>query len=236
MAKNKILIVDDDKNICKLIALYLNDAGYETVCCHDGSKAVDYVQESRFDLVILDLMIPIINGWEVCKLIKAESGVPIILVSARDLTEDKLSGFDAGADDYIVKPFDPKELVARVKVRLKAHVAEIAESQEILRDKQEGAIVIDNLMVDISRYEVVLDGVMIQLKPKEVQLLYFLLQNKNIVFTRDQLLEKIWDYTYSGDTRTVDVHIKCLREKLKSRSENWGIKTIWGVGYKMEAK
>jgi len=234
--KSKILIVDDDKNICKLIALYLNDAGYETACCHDGSRAMDCLQEEHYDLVILDLMIPIINGWEVCRLIKAESGIPIIMVSARDLTEDKLSGFDAGADDYIVKPFDPKELVARVKVRLKSPVSAHLEGPENQRDQKEAAIVIDNLLVDISKYEVVLDGKVIQLKPREVQLLYFLLQNRNIVFTRDQLLEKIWDYTYSGDTRTVDVHIKCLREKLAGKSPNWEIKTIWGVGYKMEVR
>lgn len=229
MQKSKILIVDDDKNICKLIELYLKDAGYETFCCHDGSAAIDCVHKEPYDLVILDLMIPVINGWEACRLIKAEIDVPIIMVSARDMTEDKVSGFDAGADDYIVKPFDPKELIARVKVRLKASNTEIP-------DKKEAVLTIDNLLVDISKYEVALNGRTVQLKPKEIQLLYFLVQNKNIVFTRDQLLEKIWDYSYSGDTRTVDVHIKCLREKLASGSPKWEIKTIWGVGYKMEIR
>lgn len=240
--KSKILIVDDDKNICKLMDLYLKDAGYETFCCHDGSSAIDCVHSDHYDLVILDLMIPLINGWEVCKLIKMEFEMPIIMVSARDMTDDKVLGFDAGADDYIVKPFDPKELIARVKVRLKAQSSEVSE--RLARDQKEqedrqlkhGALSVDNLLVDINRYEVALDGLKVQLKPKEIQLLYFLLQNKNIVFTRDQLLEKIWDYTYSGDTRTVDVHIKCLREKLTSSSPNWEIKTVWGVGYKMEVK
>ncbi len=232
MEKSKILIVDDDKNICKLIELYLKDAGYETFCCHDGSSAIDCVNKDKYDLVILDLMIPIINGWEVCRLIKAEQHVPIIMVSARDMTEDKVSGFDAGADDYIVKPFDPKELVARVKVRLKARPGEAPDKKA----GSDGLAAIDNLIIDINKYEVTLDGEPVQLKPKEIQLLYFLLQNKNIVFTRDQLLEKIWDYTYTGDTRTVDVHIKCLREKLNNDSPNWEIKTIWGVGYKLEVR
>jgi DNA-binding response OmpR family regulator len=235
MVNSKILIVDDDKNICRLIDLYLKDAGYDTLCCHDGSAALDIIKMEQVDLVLLDLMIPIINGWEVCKLIKLEKSVPIIMISARDLIEDKLSGFDAGADDYIVKPFDPKELVARVRARLKQTSTEKSDLRDGA-DKKECLIVIGNLTVDIEKYEVKLKEQIIELKPKEIQLLFFLLKNKNIVFTRDQLLEKIWDYSYSGDTRTVDVHIKSLRDKLGNGPDCCDIKTIWGVGYKMEVK
>jgi len=225
--KKKILIVDDDKNICKLIDLYLKDAGFLTICCHDGSIAMDIIGQEPFDLVVLDLMIPSINGWEVCKLIKMEHNIPVIMVSARDMVDDKLAGFDAGADDYVVKPFDPKELTARINVRLK-------EPCPVSRIDSEGVLSAGNLTVDIDKYEVRLNEKKIELKPKEMQLLHFLVKNKNIVFTRDQLLEKIWDYSYSGDTRTVDVHIKCIREKLEENKCGFEIKTIWGVGYKFE--
>ncbi|ODA40907.1 response regulator transcription factor [Desulfosporosinus sp. BG] len=229
MEKGKILIVDDDQNICKLMNLYLKKVGYETSICHDGSTAMDLIQKIKVDLVLLDLMIPVINGWEVCKLIKLEQNIPVIMVSAKDMVKDKLTGFDAGADDYIVKPFDPEELVARVKVRLKSRSPEE-------RDIMERIITIHNLVIDMNQYQVSIDGQLVDFKPKEIQLLCFLAKNKNIVFTREQLLEKIWDYMYAGDTRTVDVHIKCLREKLKNASGGWEIKTVWGVGYKLEVK
>lgn len=228
--ERNILIVDDDKNICKLIELYLNHEGYQTRCCFDGTSALDLLETESFDLVILDLMLPVINGWEVCKLIKMKQEIPVIVVSARDLVDDKVAAFDAGGDDYLVKPFEPKELVARVKARLKSKSPEKGE------EKKADSITSGNLSVDMSRYEVILDGKTVDLKPKETQLLFFLLKNKGIVFTRDQLLEKLWDYTYYGDTRTVDVHIKCLREKLESPNNNWSIKTVWGVGYKLEVK
>lgn len=223
----RILIVDDDKNICKLMELYLGNAGYSTACCHDGSSALDYISKGDYDLVILDLMLPAINGWEVCRLIKMEKDIPVIMVTARDMIDDKVNGFDAGADDYVVKPFEPKELLARVKVRIKN--AAPVDHKQISKP-----INVDNLMVDMNKYEVKLNNEIVNLKPKELQLLYFLLANKNIVFTREQLLEKIWDYTFMGDTRTVDVHIKCIREKLGSGSKVWEIKTVWGVGYKLE--
>ncbi len=229
MNKSRILIVDDDKNICRLIDLYLKDAGFETVCCHDGSTAMDIVGEGGIGLVVLDLMIPAINGWEVCKLIKTECSIPVIIVSARDLVDDKIAGFDAGADDYVVKPFDPKELAARVKARLRTASGAGDEGRG-------NVLAAGNLSVDFDRYEARIDGDIIPLKPKEIQLLHFLLKNKNIVFTRDQLLEKIWGYSYSGDTRTVDVHIKCLREKLECRAKGVEIKTVWGVGYKLETR
>ncbi len=227
MQTQKILIVDDDKNICKLMELYLGNAGYITTCCHDGSSALDYISKGDYDLVILDLMLPAINGWEVCRLMKMEKNIPVIMVTARDMIEDKVNGFDAGADDYLVKPFEPKELLARVKVRIRN--AATTDNKQINKP-----INIDNLMVDINKYEVRLNSKSINLKPKEIQLLYFLLTNRNIVFTREQLLEKIWDYSYMGDTRTVDVHIKCIREKLSIKSKVWEIKTVWGVGYKLE--
>ena len=229
MGNGKILIVDDDKNICKLIEVYLNHEGYETVCCHDGSAALDIVKEGNYDLVLLDLMIPIINGSEVCRIIKAEMDIPIIMVTARDLVDDKVNGFNAGADDYIVKPFEPKELVARVKARLKTHSSKVLENTSVV-------LSIDNLWVNIDKYEVKVNGEPISLKPKEIQLLHYLLENKNIVFNRDQLLQKVWDYAYSGETRTVDVHIKRLRDKLGNSSDKWELKTIWGVGYKLEVR
>ncbi|WP_353853194.1 response regulator transcription factor [Dehalobacter restrictus] len=208
--------------------LYLQKSGYDTIVCHDGSAAIDLIQETKVDLVLLDIMIPLINGWEVCKLIKLEQDIPVIMVSARDMVTDKVAGFDAGADDYIVKPFEPEELLARVKARLKPHNPN--------QEKREKILTISNLMIDINQYQVRIDGQVVDLKPKEMQLLCFLAQNKNIVFTREQLLEKVWDYSYLGDTRTVDVHIKCIREKLQNNSSDWEIKTIWGVGYKMEVK
>jgi DNA-binding response OmpR family regulator len=225
----KILIVDDDKNICKLIELYLTHEGYETICCNDGSAALDLVKAGTFDLVILDLMLPLINGFEVCRLIKAETQIPIIMVTARDQIDDKVDGFNAGADDYVVKPFEPKELVARVKARLKnKNLGNL--------DNHKGPLIEDNLWVNLDTYEVKVDGVKISLKPKEIQLLHYLMEHKNVVFNRDQLLQKVWDYEYTGDTRTVDVHVKRLRDSLENSSEKWEIKTIWGVGYKFEVK
>jgi DNA-binding response OmpR family regulator len=225
----KILIVDDDKNICKLIEVYLNHEGYETKCCHDGSVALDLIKKEKYDLVLLDLMLPLINGYEVCKLIKSEQDIPIIMVTARDLVDDKVDGFNAGADDYIVKPFEPKEMVARVKARLKSKPKSESEDKK-------GPLIEDNLWVNIDTYQVKVNGIPISLKPKEIQLLHYLLSNKNVVFTRDQLLTKVWDYAYSGDTRTVDVHIKRLRDCLENSSKKWELKTIWGVGYKFEVK
>lgn len=228
----KILIVDDDKNICKLISLYLTDAGYELEICHNGSAALDHLHNGNIDLVLLDVMIPIINGWEVCKIIRSEYGqLPVILVTAKELLEDKLTGFEAGADDYLIKPFEPKELIARVNAKLRNK-----NNRSNVCDYTDRHLKIKNLNVDLDRYEVKIDEVLIELKPKEIQLLFFLIKNKNIVFSREQLLDQIWDYAYSGDTRTVDVHIKSLRDKLGHDHDGWEIKTIWGVGYKLEVR
>lgn len=228
MQEKTILVVDDDKNICELLNLYLTSAGYKLFFCHDGSSALNLFKEQPIDLILLDIMLPVINGWEVCRIIRRTSSVPIIMLTARDMLEDKIQGFDIGADDYVVKPFEPKEVIARIKARLKENKAE--------QEQTEGTLKLGDTVVDIHKYEVWQGDQLIDLKPKEVQLFYFLLKNKNIVFSRDQLLEKVWNYDVMGDTRTVDVHIKCLREKLSAQDSSWSIKTLRGVGYKLEVK
>ena len=215
-----------------MLDLYLSNAGFTLHFCYDGSSALSFIKNHAVDLILLDIMLPVINGWEVCKLIRRESSVPIIMLTARDMLEDKIQGFDLGADDYIVKPFEPKEVIVRIKARLRNSV----NSQATAAEKQEGVLQVDNLQVDINKYEVRQNGKLIELKPKEVQLLYFLLNNKNIVFSREQLLDKVWNYDFMGDTRTVDVHIKRLRENLDDSGASWTIKTIWGVGYKLEVR
>lgn len=223
-----ILVADDDLNICELISLYLKNENYRLLLAHDGSAALDVLKSQEADLVLLDVMLPIINGWEVCRIIRQKSQVPIIFLTARDMVEDKVHGFELGADDYIVKPFEPRELVARVKTRLRSSVKPGAAN--------DGVVGLGNLSVDILRYEVRINGEIIDLKPKEIQLLHFLILNRNLVFSREALLEKVWDYSYEGDTRTVDVHINRLREKVEAYCDACRIKTVWGVGYKMEAR
>lgn len=231
MEEKRILVVDDDENICRLLKMYLANEGFQIFVAYDGAKALEYVEKEKIDLIILDVMMPVMDGWDVCRAVRKVSAVPIIMLTARDMLEDKLTGFEAGADDYMVKPFETKELVARVKARLreKAEEAEApAAAQPVLS--------IGNLKVDLGRYQVTLSGQVVDLKPKEIQLLHFLLQNRNMVFSREQLLEKVWGYTYYGDTRTVDVHVKRLREKLERPENTWQIKTVWGVGYKLEGE
>lgn len=228
MKAKTILVVDDDKNICELLALYLTNAGFSPLFCHDGSSALTLLKEQKLDLILLDIMLPIINEWEVCRIIRRTSSVPIIMLTARDMLEDKILGFDIGADDYIVKPFEPKEVIARIKARLKENRTEPEPVAGILKTV--------DIVVDINKYEVWQGDKLIDLKPKEVQLLYFLLDNKNIVFSREQLLDKVWNYDFMVDTRTVDVHIKRLREKLGDKDTSWSIKTLRGVGYKLEVR
>jgi DNA-binding response OmpR family regulator len=225
----KILVVDDDDNICELLRLYLGYEGYGLCFAGDGSRALDLFRKEKPDLVILDIMLPLISGWEVCRLIRRESNVPIIMVTARDATEDKLSGFDAGADDYIVKPFDPKEAVARVRALLR-------RSGEGGERAPAGVIKAGGVAVNLSTYQVTVGGNPVELKGKEIQLLNFLISNPNIVFTREQLLEKVWGYDYHGETRTVDVHIKRLRAKLAVPGCSLKIRTLWGIGYKLEVR
>jgi DNA-binding response OmpR family regulator len=224
--EKKILVVDDDENICRLLKMYLANEGFQVFVAYDGSKALEYVEKEKIDLIILDIMLPVMDGWDVCRAVRRISTVPIIMLTARDMLEDKLQGFEYGADDYMVKPFETKELVARVKARLRDAQGAGDGTQPVLS--------LGNLTVDLERYQVSLSGEVIELKPKEIQLLYFLLQHKNVVFSREQLLEKVWGYTYYGDTRTVDVHVKRLREKLEKPMNTWQIKTVWGVGYKLE--
>jgi DNA-binding response OmpR family regulator len=228
----RILVVDDDENIVRLLKLYLVDAGYEVTVAVDGSEAMSRFRESKPDLVLLDVMLPVINGWEVLHLIRSEYTTPVIMLTSRDLVEDKVKGFSLGADDYVVKPFEPQEVLARIQVRIKRD----AGPGEKPGEKERGVIECGNLRVDLNRYEVLKNGEKAVLKPKEIQLIYFLMQNQNIVFSRDQLLEKVWEYDFLVDTRTVDVHVKRLRQLLEPSESVWSVKTVWGVGYKFEVK
>jgi len=221
----KILVVDDDHHIAELITLYLNKDGYETKTAYAGRKAVDEFARFSPHLVILDLMLPEMDGYQVCTEIRKISAVPIIMLTAKGETFDKVLGLELGADDYIVKPFEPKELVARVKAVLRRY-----EKKDSAPQKQ---IVVPNMTINQSTYTVNYHGVHLELPPKEFELLYFLASHPNQVFTREQLLDKIWGYEFMGDTRTVDVHIKRIREKI-SYEDIWNIKTVWGVGYKFE--
>jgi len=230
MEEKKILVVDDDENICRLLKMYLDNEGFKVFIANEGAKALEFFEKEDIDLIILDIMLPVMNGWEVCRAVRKTSTVPIIMLTARDMLEDKLQGFDYGADDYMVKPFETKELVARVKARLR----EKPEADE--ENGSKPILSAGNLQVDLGRYQVRLGEGVVELKPKEIQLLYFLLQHKNMVFSREQLLEKVWGYSYYGDTRTVDVHVKRLREKLEKPENTWQIKTVWGVGYKLEGE
>ena len=230
MADKKILIVDDDKNICELLRLYLDKEGYETQICYDGEAAVAQFEEWEPDLVLLDVMMPKLDGWETCRKIRASSAVPIIMLTAKGETFDKVLGLELGADDYIVKPFDTKEVVARIKAVLRRTGQPVAQTGE----KSEKCIDFDNLSLDLDQYKLKVKGNTIEAPPKEMELLYFLASHPGRVFTRDQLLDEVWGFEYYGDSRTIDVHVKRLREKLEGASEQWALKTVWGVGYKFE--
>ena len=228
MGKQKILIVDDDLHIAELIGLYMLKDGYETKEVYDGRDAIKEMEAFRPDLILLDLMLPGMDGYQVCAEIRKTSRVPIIMLTAKGETFDKVLGLELGADDYIVKPFDPKELVARVKAVLRRYECKHKEEDKnILR--------FDALEINLSNYSVSYQGKMLDFPPKEFELLSFLAQHPNRVFTREQLLDRIWGYEYVGDTRTVDVHVKRIREKLNSEDE-WGIRTVWSVGYKFGQK
>ena len=228
--KQRILIVDDDENIAELISLYLTKECYETKIVYDGERAIEAAKEYHPSLILLDVMLPGMDGYEVCSNIRQTSNVPIIMLSAKGEVFDKVLGLKLGADDYIVKPFDSNELVARVAAVLRRSNIEKPEDGE-----QSGDYVsYDNLTVNITNYSVVYKGNPVELPPKELELLYFLASSPNHVFTRDQLLNSIWGYDYVGDSRTVDVHIKRLRAKFSDSSLNWSIATGWGVGYKFE--
>lgn len=223
----KILVVDDDINISELISLYLTKEGYETKEVVSGKKAIEVFKEYVPDLVLLDIMLPGIDGYDVCKEIRKISHTPIIMLTAKGEVFDKVLGLELGADDYIVKPFDPKELMARVKAVLRRYVTPIE------KEMPKNRIVLDNLLIDKDNYSVTYKGQLLELPPKELEVLYFLASHPKQVFTREQLLDKIWGYDFVGDTRTVDVHIKRLRDKFEG-DHSWNIKTVWGVGYKFD--
>ena len=231
MPKQKILIVDDDTNISELISLYLNKECFETRCEENGEDALKAFSEFHPDLILLDLMLPGMDGYQVCREIRRHSQTPIIMLSAKGEVFDKVLGLELGADDYIIKPFDSKELVARVKAVLRRTFVEKPEEP-----KEEGQIVhLPDLTVNLTNYSVTCMGEHLDMPPKELELLYFLASSPNQVFTREQLLDHIWGYEYVGDSRTVDVHIKRLREKLKDHAA-WSLSTVWGIGYRVEVK
>ena len=226
MSNGKILVVDDDKNICELLRLYLENDGYTVSLAYDGESALKVFQEFRPDIILLDIMLPKMDGWQVCREIRKTSETPIIMVTAKGETFDKVLGLELGADDYIVKPFETKEVVARIKAVLRR--TNISPQNEI---KQ---VEYDKLVINLTNYEMKVDGKVVNTPPKELELIYHLASNPNRVFTRDQLLDEVWGFDYYGDSRTVDVHVKRLREMLEGVSDKWSLKTVWGVGYKFE--
>lgn len=232
VAKQKILIVDDDNNIAELISLYLTKECFDTKIVNDGEEALLAYKSYNPNLILLDLMLPGIDGYQVCREIRAKDNIPIIMLSAKGEVFDKVLGLELGADDYIMKPFDSKEMVARVKAVLRRY-------QPVKQEKSSAAAIkmvsYTDLEVNLSNYSVVYMGENIDMPPKELELLYFLASSPNQVFTREQLLDNIWGYEYIGDTRTVDVHVKRLREKIKDH-DGWGITTVWGIGYKFEVR
>lgn len=225
--KQKVLIVDDDQHIAELISLYLEKEGFDTKEVYDGREAVTMVSMYQPDMIILDLMLPGMDGYQVCAEVRKTNKVPIIMLTAKGETFDKVLGLELGADDYMVKPFDTKELVARVKAVLRRYDTKPQTESKVLR--------YENLEINVSNYTVMYHGGHVEFPPKEFELLHYLAENPNRVFTREQLLDRIWGYEYIGDTRTVDVHIKRIREKL-NKGDDWGVRTVWSVGYKFEAK
>lgn len=229
MPNEKILVVDDDTNICELLRLYLEKEGYVVKIVNDGVSAINAFKQENPDLTLLDIMIPKLDGWQVCREIRKFSDKPIIMLTAKGETFDKVLGLELGADDYVTKPFDTKEVVARIKAVLRrtAPASDTSDVKEVNYDK---------LSINLTNYEMKVNGVYVDTPPKELELIYHLASNPNRVFTRDQLLDEVWGFDYYGDSRTVDVHIKRLREKLEGVSDKWELKTVWSVGYKFETK
>ena len=229
MDNRKILIVDDDSNICELLRMYLNKDGFDTAIASDGEQAIDLVLKYKPDLILLDIMMPKLDGWQVCREVRKTSEVPIIMLTAKGEVFDKILGLELGADDYISKPFDTKEVLARIKAVLR-------RSNEKSKKNAMKEVRFDKLVINLTNYELIVDGRQIDTPPKELELIFHLASNPNRVYTRDQLLDEVWGFDYYGDSRTVDVHVKRLREKLENVSEKWSLKTVWGVGYKFEVK
>ncbi len=227
MLDTKILVVDDDANICDMLKLYFENEGYDVKTVNDGVEGVNFFKMFEPDLVLLDIMLPKKDGYQVCREIREVSSKPIIMVTAKGEIIDKVLGLELGADDFVVKPFDMKELSSRIKAVLRRYQAHTKQNDDEV-------VKFDNIEISLQKYELKLKGKSIDIPPKELELLYFLASNYNRVFTRDQLLDKVWGFDYLGDSRTVDVHVKRLREKLEGVSDKWILKTVWGVGYKFE--
>ena len=222
-----VLIVEDDHNIAELLQMYLEKEGYAVTVAYDGGQAMTKFRAIQPDLVLLDVMMPVMDGWGVCRAIRSESQTPIIMLTAKGETDDKVSGLKAGADDYITKPFEMKEVLARIEAVLR-------RSNGVVAEKKARKLSFDKLSIDMDAFELIVDGKKVDTPPKEMELLFYLASSPNRVYTRNQLLDEVWGFDYFGDSRTVDVHVKRLREKLEDVSQQWNLKTVWGVGYKFE--
>ena len=227
MANEKILVVDDDTNICELLRLYLTKEGYQVTVANDGEEGLEKFNAVKPDMVLLDIMLPVMDGWAVCAHIREKAKTPIIMLTAKSEVNDRITGLEMGADDYLVKPFEMKELMARINAVLR---------RSEIPDDTKKRLTFDKLVIDLDSYELLVDGRKIDTPPKELELLYHLAASPNRVFTRNQLLDEVWGFDYFGDSRTVDVHVKRLREKLAGASDKWALKTVWGVGYKFEVR
>ena len=222
-----VLIVEDDKNIQELLQLYLEKEGYAVTVADDGAQGLTKFRAIKPDLVLLDVMMPVMDGWAVCKSIRADGDTPVIMLTAKSETDDKITGLRSGADDYITKPFEMREVLARIEAVLR-------RTERTVTEKPTKRLTFDSLVIDMDAFELIVDGKKVEAPPKEMELLFYLASSPNRVYTRNQLLDEVWGFDYFGDSRTVDVHVKRLREKLEGVSENWCLKTVWGVGYKFE--
>ena len=224
-----VLVVEDDRNIAELLQMYLEKEGYAVTVAADGGKGLEKFRSIQPDLVLLDVMMPVMDGWAVCKTIRSESTTPVIMLTAKGELDDKIAGLKSGADDYITKPFEMKEVLARIEAVLR-------RSTGVTTEKKLRRLVYDKLIIDMDAFELIVNGKKFDTPPKEMELLFYLASSPNRVYTRNQLLDEVWGFDYFGDSRTVDVHIKRLREKLEGISEKWSLKTVWGVGYKFEVQ
>ncbi len=223
----KVLVVEDDRNIAELLQMYLEKEGYETLLAYDGGQGLELFRSENPDLVLLDIMMPVMDGYAVCRAIRAESKTPVIMLTAKGETDDKVDGLKIGADDYITKPFQMREVLARIEAVLRRSDCAPAE-------KNSRRLTFENMTIDMDAFELTVNGKRVDTPPKEMELLFYLASSPNRVYTRNQLLDEVWGFDYFGDSRTVDVHVKRLREKLEGASEKWSLKTVWGVGYKFE--
>ena len=223
----KVLVVEDDRNIAELLEMYLEKEGYKTVLAYDGGQGLELFHSEKPDMVLLDIMMPVMNGYDVCRAIRAESQVPVIMLTAKGEIDDKVDGLKLGADDYITKPFQMREVLARIEAVLRRSDCETEK-------KDDRRLEFENMIIDMNAFELIINGKKVDTPPKEMELLFFLASTPNRVYTRNQLLDEVWGFDYFGDSRTVDVHVKRLREKLEGASEKWSLKTVWGVGYKFE--